>query len=108
MSLLISTVAAGSRKRLAPLRGAAVNDARDVAAMLGAHQQHEAAVALGHHIVLQVLRRVLAAGELLERVAEPLPQLAQPVADAAQRRAGVVEHLAGDVDGLPDGGDLAS
>ena len=61
--------------------------------MLGPHQQHEAAIALRHHIVLQVLRRVLAAGELLEGVAKPLSELAQTLADVAQRRARIVQHF---------------
>ena len=38
-------------------RGGAVDDARHVAAMLGAHHQHESSVALGDDLVLQVLRR---------------------------------------------------
>ena len=81
---------------------AAVHDARDVAPVFGAHQQHVAAVPLGDHFVLQVLRRVLAARELFERLAQLLPQVPQAIADAAERGAGVVEHLARDVDGLAD------
>ena len=56
MSLLISTVSSGSRNRLAPLADAAVDDARNRGAMLGAHHQHVAAVAVGDHLLLQVLR----------------------------------------------------
>jgi hypothetical protein len=55
----------------------AVDDAGHVAAVLGAHQQHEAAVPLGDDLVLQVLRRLLAARELLEGVPQPLAQAAQ-------------------------------
>ena len=46
--------------------------------MLGLHQQHVAAVALGDDLVLQVLRRVLAAQVRVQRLAQlgPLPSQA--------------------------------
>ena len=107
MSLLISTVADGSRNRLAPLAELPCTMPGHVAAMLGAHHQHVAAVALGDDLLLQILRRVLAAHELIERRAQPLPLLPEPSRIAPQRGAGVVEHLARRIDRMPDGGDLA-
>ena len=65
------------------------------AAVLGLHDEHVAAVPLGDDLLLQVLRRVLAAQVRLERAAQPRPLLAQPVADQLQLRARVVDHVAG-------------
>ena len=106
MSLLISTVLSGSRKRLAPLAGAAVDDARDRRPVLGADDEHVAAVAVGDDLLLQVLRRVLAAQVRLERAAQPRPLLAQPIAHAPQLRARIVDDLAAGVDLAADVGDL--
>ena len=94
MSLLISTVLSGSRNRLAPLAGAAVDDAGDRGAVLRADDEHVAAVAVGDDLLLQVLRRVLAAQVGLERSAQPRALLAQAVADAPQLGARVVDDLA--------------
>ena len=81
MSLLISTVLSGSRNRLAPLVDAPCTMPGIAAAMLGLDDQHVAAVALGDDLILQVLRRLLAAQVRLERAAQPRALLAQPVAD---------------------------
>ena len=51
------------------------------AAVLGLARQHVAAVPLGDDLILQILRRVLAAQVRLERAAQPRPLLAQPVAN---------------------------
>ena len=51
--------------------GAAVHDARDRRAMLAAHDQHVAAVAIGDDLLLQVLRGVAAAQVRFERAAQP-------------------------------------
>ena len=106
MSLLISTVADGSRKSDGAACRAAVHDAGHVAAMLGADHQHVAAIALGDHLLLEVFRRVLATHELLERGAQPVAFLAQPIADASQLGARVVEHLPRCIDRAPHGCDL--
>ena len=71
-------------KQARAARRAAVHDARNRGAVLGAHHQHVAAVALGDDLLLQVLRRVLAAQVRLERAAQPRALLAQPIADALQ------------------------
>ncbi len=84
-----------------------MDDARDVAAVLGAHHQHVAPIALGDHLLLQVLGGVAAAHELLEGGAQALPFLAEPLADAAQLRAGLVDHVASRIDGPADRGDFA-
>ncbi len=86
---------------------AAVDDARNRGAVLGADDQHVAAVAVGDDLLLQVLRGVLAAQVRFERPAQPRPLLAQPIADASQLRARVVHHLAARVDLAADVGDLA-
>ena len=86
---------------------AAVDDAGNRRAVLGAHDQHVAAVAIGDDLLLQVLRGVLAAQVRLERAAQPRPLLAQPIANALQLRARVVDDLAGRVDLAADVGDLA-
>ena len=108
MSLLISTVADGSRKSVAPLAELPCTMPGTLRAMLGADHQHVAAVALGDDLLLQVLRRVLAAHELIERLAQTLALLAQPIANRSQRRAGVIQDLARGVDRPANGGDLRS
>ena len=77
-------------------------------AVLGAHDEHVAAVAVGDDLVLQVLRRVLAAQVRLERAPQARPLLAQAVAHRLQLGAGVVDHLAGRLDLVPRLGDLAA
>ena len=84
-----------------------MHDAGDAAAMLGLHHEHIAAVALGDHLVLQVLRRVLSAQVGFERATQPGPLPPQLVADGAQLRAGVIHHLARPVDLVARLGDLA-
>jgi hypothetical protein len=76
----------------------AVDDAGDAGAVLGLDHQDVAAVALGDDLILQVLRRVLAAQVRLERAAQPRPLLAQALADDLQLGAGVVDDLARRVD----------
>ena len=77
---------------------AAVHDAGDRGAVLGADDEHVAAVAIGDDLLLQVLRRVLAAQVRLERAAQARALLAQAVAQALQLRARIVDDLAGGVD----------
>ena len=62
---------------------AAVHDARNRGSMLGAHDQHVAAVAIGDDLLLQILRRVRAAQVRLER----RPQLRALAAQASRMRA---------------------
>ena len=57
-----------------------MHDARNRGAVLGADDEHVAAVAIGDDLLLQVLRRVLAAQVRLERAAQPRPLLAQAIA----------------------------
>ena len=90
-----------------PASRAAVHDAGDRASMLRAHEEHEAPVAFGDDLFLQVLRRVAAAQERGERVPEALPLLPQPFADGAQLRRRAVDHFPLLVDGRLDLGDLA-
>ena len=84
----------------------AVHDARNRSAVLGAHHQHVAAVAVGDHLLLQVLRRLALAQERFERRAQLRLLAPQPLADARQRRAGVVGHFARRFDLAPHGGNL--
>ena len=58
--------------------------------VLGADDEHVAAVAIGDDLLLQVLRRVLAAQVRFERAAQPRALLAQPIAKALQLRARIV------------------
>ena len=89
------------RRRLEEQAGAAgraaVHDARDVAAMLGAHHQHVAAVALGDHLLLQVLGGVAAAHELLERA-----RAGAAVSGAAPRGCGAAPGWPGRARRQPD------
>ncbi len=87
-------------------RRGAVHDAGNRRAVLGPHDQHEAAVALGDDLILQVLRRLAAAQVRLERAAQPRSLLAQAVAQRPERRAGIVDDVARRVDGLADPGRL--
>ncbi len=75
--------------------------------MLGADDEHVAAVAIGDDLLLEVLRRFLAAQVRLERAAQPRPLLAQTVPNAPQLRARIVHHLAAGIDLLADLGDLS-
>ena len=94
-------------KQAGAAAGAAVDDARDRGAVFGANDQHVAAVSIGHDLLLQVLRRVLAAQIGLERPAQPRALLAQPVPDPPQLAARIVHHLACGVDLAPDVRDLS-
>src|SRR5204862_5581703 len=73
----------------------AMDDARNRAALFGLYDEHVAAVALGDDLILQVLRRFLAAQIRLQRAAEPCALLPQAFANALQRRARVVHDVAG-------------
>ena len=84
----------------------AVDDARNRRLVLGPHHDHEPAVTAGDHLFLQILRRVAAPGELLERGAQLGPLPAQPLANRGERRAGLVHDLAVDVDGATHRRDL--
>ena len=75
--------------------------------MLALDHQHVPAVALGDDLILEILRRVLAAQIRLERAAQPRALLAQALADHFQLRARVVEHIAGRIDLVARLGDLA-
>ena len=85
----------------------AVHDAGDGGPVLGLDHQHVAPVAVGDHLLLQVLRRVSSAEERLQGAAQPRTLTAQPPADAGKLRRGVVHHLAGRCELSPDVGDLA-
>ena len=74
--------------------------------MLGSHEQHEAAVALGDDLFLQVLRRLAAAEKRSEGVAQALSLLSQALPDRAELRRRAVHDLALVVDGRLDAGDL--
>ena len=63
-------------------------------AMLGAHDDDVAAVAIGDDLILQVLRRVAPLRQRLERRSQLRALAAERLADVAQRRAGGVRDLA--------------
>ena len=86
---------------------AAMNDAGNRGPVLGANDQHVAAMAIGDDLLLEVFRGVLAAQVRLERAAQPRALPPQAVADAAQLRRGIVHDLARRVDLAADVGDLA-
>ena len=106
ISLLISTVLSGSRYRLAPLPEAAVDDSGNRGAMLGLHDENIAAVAVADHLILQILRRILAPQIRLERRAEARSLLAQVRAQSRQFGARLVVHFAGWIDLAAHLGDL--
>ena len=87
-------------------RRAAVHDARNRVAMFGADDDDVAAVAVGDDLVLQVLRRVAAARQRVERRAQLRALAAQRLANVAQRRARAVADVAGGIDRAPDRGGL--
>ena len=66
--------------------------------MLGLHDEHVTAVSLGDDLILQVLRRVLAAQIRLERRAQARPLLAEAIANELQLRARAVDDVAGGVE----------
>jgi len=83
-------------------RRAAVNDPGDGRPVLGADDQHVAAVAVGDDLVLQVAGGVAPPEVRLERAAQAGPLAAQAVTDRSQLGARVVGHLAARVDLLAD------
>ena len=85
-------------KQAGAARRGAVHDAGNAAPMLGLHDEHVAAVALGDDLVLQVLRGVLAAQVGLERAAQPASAAGAAVPDDPQLRAGVIDDIARRVD----------
>src|SRR3954467_9315385 len=87
--------------------GTAVHDSRDRRAVLGPDHQYVGPVAIGHHLLLQILRCVLAAQVGLQRAPQPRPLLAQALAYRLQLGAGVVQHVAARIDLAADIGDLA-
>ncbi len=93
-------------KQRRPTGRAAVDDARHVSAMLGAHHEDEPAVPLGDDFFLQVLAELLAARVLLERPTQSLSLLPKPIADALQPGARSIEDVAAGVDGVAHGGDF--
>src|SRR4029077_8878393 len=72
--------------------------------VLRLHDEDVAPVALGDDLILQVLRRLLAAQVRLERPAQQRRLLPQPIADHFQLGARIVDDLAGLVDLLADAG----
>ena len=106
MSLLISTVLEGLEIQTRAGAGTAVHDARDRGPVLGADDEHIASIPIGDDLLLQVLRRVLAAKVRLQRSAQPRPLLAQTVPNASQLRARIVYDLAAGIDLLANVGDL--
>ena len=103
MSLFSSTAGSGSTNRLAPGARAAVDDARDLAAVLGLQQQHVAVVARGDELVLQQPVGVLAAEE-----ATPSRDVSCDL--QAQRGCGAVSASRGEASSAtsPDGQDGAA
>ncbi len=85
---------------------AAVHDSRNGGAMFGANHEHVAPVAVRHDLLLEILRRVLAAEVRFQRSAQPRPLLPQPLPDRLQRRARIVDDFAGLVDLPADVGRL--
>ena len=85
---------------------AAMNDSGNGRAVLRLHDQHVAAVAIGHHLILQIPRRLFAAQVRLERGAQAGPLLAKLGAKPVQLGARRIVHLAGRVDLLPHVRDL--
>ena len=75
-------------------RGRSVHEARDVAPMFGLHDDDIAAVAFGDHLVLEILRGVLATQIGLERAAQLRLLAAQSIADSPQPRARIVHDIA--------------
>ena len=73
--------------------------------MLGANHQHVAAVAVGHHLLLQILR-VPSAQKPVERRPQALLLFAQTLANRGERGARVVGDLARRLDLAPHVGDL--
>ncbi|OFW32198.1 MAG: hypothetical protein A3G76_09275 [Acidobacteria bacterium RIFCSPLOWO2_12_FULL_65_11] len=78
-----------------------MHDAGNGATMLGPDEQDVPAVALGDDLVLEVLRRLLAAQVRLERAAQSRALLAQSLANELQLRAGMIDDFAGGVDLVP-------
>jgi hypothetical protein len=62
--------------------GAAVNDAGDRRAVLCLDHEHVAAVAVAHHLILQIARRILAAKIRFERRSQTRPLLAHQRPDS--------------------------
>ena len=73
---------------------AAVHDSRNGGAMFGANHEHVAAVAIRHDLLLQILRRVLAAEVRFQRSAQPRPLLPQALPDRFQLGARIVDDFA--------------
>jgi hypothetical protein len=69
--------------------------------MLGTNHEHVAAIPFRDHLLLEVLRGVLAAHELLERAAQAIALLPEAIADAAQLSTRVIEHFTRCIDGTP-------
>ena len=74
----------------------------------GSHHQHVAPVAVGDHLLLQVLRGVALRAGTTPAWSAAGPLLAEPLADAGKGRAGVVGHFARRLDLAPHVGDLVA
>ncbi len=73
--------------------GRAVHDAWNRTAVLGLHHEHVAAVTVGDHLVLQVLRCLAFAQEAVESRSQAGALLPQPLADNGEGRTGIVGHV---------------
>ena len=89
-------------KQAGAARRAAVDDAGNRGPVLGAHDEHVAAVAVGDDLVLQVAGGVAAAQVRLERCPQPRALLSQAVADGPELTARVVVDLAARIDLVAD------
>ncbi|HYC22031.1 MAG TPA: hypothetical protein VEI94_04980 [Candidatus Bathyarchaeia archaeon] len=75
-----------------------MHDARNRGSLLGLHHEHVAAGALGDDLLLQMLRRVLAAQIRFEGRPQAAALLPKAIADDPELGARVVDHFAGRID----------
>ena len=76
----------------------AMDDAGDRRAVFRSNDENVPSIPVGHDLLLQVFRRVLAAQIRLERAAKSGPLLAKPLAQILQLGARIIEHLAAGID----------
>ncbi len=86
-----------------PRTRAAVDDARDLAAVLGLEEKHVAVVAGGDELVLQEAVRLLAAQERLHHARELGPEESEGPPGLRQLGRSIVRHLPRGKDRPPDG-----
>ena len=75
-------------------------------AMLGAHHDHVAPVAIGDDLILKVLGRITAASEGIELRSQSRPLASKPFADVFQRGTGGIGDVTGRLDRATDRTDL--